>query len=234
MAKASRKPSRRMRLEVVPTIERPQVPKRAGPLELLTRAQRTYANSIKINPLTISYGSAGCGKDYVALALAAEMLESHQVEQITIVRPLVEAGGAMGAFPGTVEEKLSPWMLPLMDILNERLGVGTTKYFVDSGKIKSIPLALMRGSTLKNAFVLLTEAQNATPKQMEMFLTRIGEDAKVVVDGDHHQSDLRGPNGLEDAIERLQGVRGVGFVEFFPEDCVRSGLCKAILERYEM
>lgn len=232
MAKPSRRNKRVVELNLVQD-ERPKMPTRAGPLKLLTEAQRVYAASIRANPLTFSCGSAGCGKDYVALAIAADMLERGDIQQITLVRPLVETGAAMGAFPGTVEEKLAPWMIPMLDILVERLGKGTTDYYVKAGKIKVVPLALMRGSTLKDAFVLLTEAQNTTPKQMEMFLTRIGDDAKVVVDGDHHQSDVRGKNGLEDALERLDGVPGVGMVEFFPEDCVRSGLCRAILERYE-
>lgn len=230
------KPSRKTRvqpkmLELVPN-ERPTVPKRAGPLELLTKAQRTYASSIRGNPLTFSYGSAGCGKDYVALAIAAEMLETHKVERIVLVRPLIETGSSMGAFPGTVTEKLEPWMSPLFDILVERLGKGLTDYYIKAGKIVAVPLALMRGSTLKDAFVVLTEAQNTTPKQMEMFLTRVGNDAKVVVDGDHHQSDVKGLNGLADAITKLDGLKGVGFVEFVPEDCVRSGLCRAIVDRY--
>lgn len=230
------KPSRKTRvqpklLELVPN-ERPTLPKRAGPLELLTKAQRTYASSIRNNQLTISYGSAGCGKDYVALALAAEMLETHKVERIVLVRPLVETGASMGAFPGTVEEKLAPWMIPLLDILIERLGKGLADYYIKSGKIVTVPLALMRGSTLKDAFVVLTEAQNTTPKQLEMFLTRIGDGTKVVVDGDHHQSDVKGLNGLADVITRLDGLKGVGFVEFVPSDCVRSGLCRAIVDRY--
>jgi phosphate starvation-inducible PhoH-like protein len=198
-----------------------------------TQAQKQYLNSIKVNPLTFGVGSAGTGKTYVALAMAAQMLVSHDIERLVLVRPLVEAGEELGALPGELGDKLQPWVLPMMDILYERLGPTHTKYLLGNDRIRVSPLAYMRGSTFSNTFVMLTEAQNTSVTQMMMFLTRIGDGAKVVVDGDPRQSDVRGKNGLEDAIERLDDLRGVGMVEFVRQDIVRSGLCQDIVERYE-
>lgn len=227
------KPSRRNKQLTLVQDERPKMPTRAGPLKLLTEAQRVYANSIKTNTLTLVTGAAGAGKTYIALSLAADMLQDREVDRIVLVRPLVEAGEKIGALPGDLSLKLEPWALAMTDILRERLGPSYVDCLLKQDKIRVAPLTYLRGSTFKDAFVLLTEAQNCTPSQMKLFLTRIGNDAKIVVDGDPTQSDIRGANGLEDAIHRLDDLKGVGVVEFTRDDVVRSGLCQAIVERYE-
>lgn len=231
-ARRSRRDNSQPELTVVP-VEQPVSIRKAGPLVLLTQNQKTYANSVRNNALTFSTGPAGVGKSYIALSLAAQMLEAKQIERIVIVRPLVEAGEKVGHLPGELSNKLEPWVLPMMDILRERLGSTYVDYLLKFDRIRVSPLAFMRGSTLKNAFVLLTEAQNTTPAQMEMFLTRLGEDVRVVVDGCLTQSDIRGQNGLADAVNLLSDLNGVGHVEFTRSDIVRSGLCQKIVERYE-
>lgn len=205
----------------------------AGPLQAKTPAQRQYMASMRSNTLTVASGSAGTGKTYVALATLGQMLVEHKVERLILVRPLVETGRAFGALPGTLEEKMAPWALPMLDILVERLGKSFTEYLIKSDRIRVTPLEFMRGSTFNNTAVLLTEAQNTSVVQMKMFLSRLGEECKVIVDGDPRQSDLKGINGLDDALTRLQGLNSVGFVEFSRADIVRSGLCQEIVERYE-
>jgi phosphate starvation-inducible PhoH-like protein len=204
------------------------------PLSAQTPAQQEYINAIRNNCLTFGIGPAGTGKSYCAGALAAEALESGRIERIILTRPAVEAGENLGFLPGEVEEKYAVYIDAFRDILNERLGSGVVDYCLRHGRIIGAPLAYMRGKTFSNnTFVILDEAQNTTPAQMKMFLTRIGEHAKVVVNGDIRQSDLRGANGLEDAIGKVQGLPGVHVHEFHRADIVRSGLVRSILDRYE-
>lgn len=205
-----------------------------APLTARTAAQQSYINAIKNHCLTFGIGPAGTGKSYCAGALAAEALESGRIERIILTRPAVEAGEQLGFLPGEVEEKYAVYIDAFRDILNERLGRGVVDYCLRHGRIVGAPLAYMRGKTFNNnTFVILDEAQNTTPAQMKMFLTRIGEDTKVVINGDIRQSDIRGPNGLEDAINRVGGLPGVHIHSFEREDIVRSGLVKHILDRYE-
>lgn len=210
-------------------------PRRAKtPLAAQTPAQQQYINAIRNNCLTFGIGPAGTGKSYCAGALAAEALESGRIERIILTRPAVEAGENLGFLPGEVEDKYAVYIDAFRDILNERLGSGVVDYCLRHGRIVGAPLAYMRGKTFSNnTFVILDEAQNTTPAQMKMFLTRIGEHAKVVINGDIRQSDLRGPNGLEDAIHKVQGLPGVYVHEFSRADIVRSGLVRKILDRYE-
>lgn len=209
----------------------PRVP---APLEPRTPAQRRYIAAIRSHSLTFGIGPAGTGKSYCAGALAAQALEAGQIDRIILTRPAVEAGEQLGFLPGDIEEKFSPYIDAFRDILNARLGAGTVDYCLRHGRIVASPLAYMRGKTFdSHTFVVLDEAQNTTPAQMKMFLTRIGEDSTVVVNGDVGQSDVRGPNGLADAIERLQGVPGVCVHRFQREDIVRSGLVREIIDRYE-
>lgn len=205
------------------------------PLEAKNPAQKDYINAINNNCLTFGIGPAGTGKSYCAAALAAEALESGMIERIILTRPAVEAGEQLGFLPGAVDDKFAVYIDAFRDILNERLGAGAVEYGLRHGRIVAAPLAFMRGKTFNNkTFVILDEAQNTTPTQMKMFLTRIGEDCKVVINGDIKQSDIRGPNGLADAVERVRGLNSVYVHRFERDDIVRSGLVKDLIDRYEV
>jgi phosphate starvation-inducible protein PhoH and related proteins len=211
-----------------------QPQQRSLPLEALTPAQQKYINAIKNNCLTFGIGPAGTGKSYCAGALAAQALESGRIDRIIFTRPAVEAGEQLGFLPGKLEDKFSVYIDAFRDILHERLGKGVVDYCLRHGRIVGAPLAYMRGKTFNaSTFVILDEAQNVTPIQMKMFLTRIGEGCKVVINGDVKQSDIRGPNGLDDAVKKLRGLPSVHVHTFEREDSVRSGLVRHVLDRYE-
>ena len=204
------------------------------PLEAKTPAQQRYINAIKNNCLTFGIGPAGTGKSYCAAAIAAEALQSGRIERIILTRPAVEAGEHLGFLPGAVDEKFAVYIDAFRDTLNERLGSGAVDYFLRHGRIVAAPLAFMRGKTFGvDSFVILDEAQNTTVSQMKMFLTRIGEQCKVVVNGDIEQSDIRGPNGLADAVRRVRGLPTVHVHTFERDDIVRSGLVRDLMDRYE-
>ncbi len=204
------------------------------PFKPKTKAQRQYVNAIRNYGLTFGLGPAGTGKSYCAGALAAEAMQSGKIERIIITRPAVEAGENLGFLPGDLDEKFSAYIDAFREILCERLGAGTVKYLIRHGRIVAAPLAYMRGRTFNaDTFVILDEAQNTSPSQMKMFLTRIGEDCKVVINGDIHQSDLNGPNGLADAVKRLDNLDNVFIHTFERSDIVRSGLVRSVLDRYE-
>jgi phosphate starvation-inducible PhoH-like protein len=205
------------------------------PLRAKNKSQQDYIQAIKQNMLTFGIGPAGTGKSYCAGAIAAEALESGRIERIILTRPAVEAGENLGFLPGDLDEKFSVYIDAFRDILNERLGSGTVEYCLRHGRIVAAPLAFMRGKTFNDkTFVVLDEAQNTSIAQMKMFLTRIGEGCKVVVNGDIAQSDIHGMNGLEDAIRRLDGINDVYVHKFNREDIVRSGLVRDIIDRYEI
>lgn len=197
----------------------------------MTEAQGHYLISIQQNDITFGLGPAGVGKTWLSAAWAAQELEAKRIERIVITRPAKEAGEEFGFLPGELHEKYEPYLAPLRDVFEERLGKSTYEYLVQHGRIAAIPLAFMRGITLKNAVVLLDEAQNVTPVQMRMFLTRIGQGTKMIVDGDPDQKDIEGQSGLTYATSRLRGLAGVGIVEFDRSDIVRHGLVQDILER---
>jgi len=204
------------------------------PLVAKTKSQQTYINAINSHCLTFGTGPAGTGKSYCAAAIAADALLSGSVSRIILTRPAVEAGEQLGFLPGDVDEKYAVYIEAVRDTLNQRLGSGAVDYHLRHGRIVAAPLAYMRGKTFdEDTFVILDEAQNTTVAQMKMFLTRIGESCKVVVNGDVQQSDIRGPNGLADAVKRLEGLAGVYIHEFSREDIVRSGLVRALMDRYE-
>lgn len=209
------------------------------PLSAQTEAQGQMISQIQTKDITLVTGPAGTGKTYVAASLAAEMLSNKQIDKIILTRPMVACGEDMGFLPGEKEEKYAPWVAPIMDVLEERLGKGYVEYLIKSKKIVTSPLQFMRGSSLKDSFIICDEAQNITPDQMKMFLTRIGEGSKMVIDGDMKQSDLidrRGTrliSGLEDAVNRLRKIPEIGFVEFTREDIVRHGITRKILDAYE-
>ncbi len=210
-------------------------PRSPQPLRAKTKSQQCYIEAINSHMLTFGIGPAGTGKSYCAGALAAEALESGRIERIILTRPAVESGENLGFLPGDLDQKFSVYIDAFREILNERLGAGTVDYCLRHGRIVAAPLAFMRGKTFNSkTFVILDEAQNTSPAQMKMFLTRIGEDCKVVINGDVNQSDIRGPNGLADAVARLQGLSNVYVHEFEREDIVRSGLVRDIIDRYEI
>ncbi len=222
--------SNRTHLETVYT-----TPRSHWPLEAKTASQKRYISAIKNNCLTFGIGPAGTGKSYCAAALAADALEAGRIERIILTRPAVEAGEQLGFLPGAVDEKFAVYIDIFRDILNERLGSGAVEYNLRHGRIVAAPLAFMRGKTFGgDTFVILDEAQNTSIEQMKMFLTRIGEGCKVVVNGDIHQSDIRRPNGLADAVERVRGLPGVHVHRFGRDDIVRSGLVRALIDRYEV
>lgn len=203
------------------------------PFKYLNAPQRLYGNAIETFPLVFGLGPAGTGKTYVCGALAAEALKEKRIEKIIITRPAVEAGESLGYLPGTKEEKYEPWLQPFRDVLHERLGKSAVDYHLNHGKIEGAPLAYMRGRTFKNAFVIMDEAQNATPAQMQMFLTRIGDNCTVIVNGDLNQTDLPGISGLAEALRILSAIQSIKVITFKAADSVRSGLCKEICEAYE-
>lgn len=207
-------------------------PRSEKPIEAKTENQKRYLAAMKAHTLTFATGPAGTGKTFLCTALAAQMLQSNLVNKIILTRPAVEAGESLGFLPGELEEKFDPYMQPYRDALEKRLGKTFTDYLIKRGQIVASPLAYMRGSTFDNAFVILDEAQNATPSQMKMFLTRIGKDSRVVVNGDMDQSDLKGPSGLSDAVKRLKGMPDSQTVEFTVDDIVRSDIVGRIIRAY--
>lgn len=210
---------------------RPQRSKR--PLEAKTEAQAAYINAIDTYDLIFCQGPMGTGKTYVAAAKAAEALIRGDIEHLIVTRPSVEAEEEYGHLPGELDEKWAPFFAPVKAVLEERLGAGHAEMFIKNGKIKIAPLGFLRGHTFKDCWVLFDEAQNSTPAQMKLFLTRIGENCKVIVDGDAaEQKDISGLSGLEDAWYRMKGHPQVGYVQFDVDDIVRSGLSRDILLRY--
>lgn len=203
------------------------------PIEPLNESQRRYISAIRNFSLTLATGPAGTGKTWLCGALAAKALDSGEIDKIIITRPAVEAGEHLGFLPGELEEKFDPYLTPFREVLNERLGTKFVEYLIKMGRIEASPLAYMRGRTFKNSYVILDEGQNTTPTQMKMFLTRIGNDCKVIVNGDMSQKDIRGESGLEDAVKRLTWIPSVKHVRFERSDIVRSGLVQEIVTAYE-
>lgn len=196
-------------------------------------AQQAYLDSLEVNSLTFAIGPAGTGKTYLSAWTAADMLDEGAIKKIIISRPAIEAGENLGFLPGEMEEKIAPYFVPVREALERRLGAGAVEYYIKSKVIEFVPLAYMRGRTFDDAFVILDEAQNTTPKQMKMFLTRTGRNSRIVVDGDLRQSDIEGDNGLLDAIHRLRHMKHTAVIEFKRADVVRSGLAQMIVDAYE-
>jgi len=197
--------------------------------------QAAYLQALQDHELVFGLGPAGTGKTYLAVAQAVVMLTSGQVDRIVLSRPAVEAGERLGFLPGDLREKIDPYLRPLYDALYDMLPAEQVAKRLASGEIEIAPLAFMRGRTLANAYVILDEAQNTTPMQMKMFLTRLGENGRMAVTGDTSQIDLPSGtrSGLKDAIEILQGVSGVSFVHFSDADVVRHPLVGRIVRAYD-
>lgn len=197
--------------------------------------QSSYINLIRENDITIGIGPAGTGKTFLAVAVALQALRDGEVSRIIITRPMVEAGERMGFLPGTLEEKIDPYLRPIYDAFDSLLGPGCVDDYLRSKTIEIAPLAYMRGRTLDNSYIILDEAQNATAQQIEMFLTRMGEGSKVIVNGDVTQVDLpkSKESGLQFLNEIIGNVRGVAFQHFTDVDVVRHPLVKEIVTCYE-
>jgi len=200
-----------------------------------TPHQRDYIRSILKYDINFGIGPAGTGKTFLAVACAVDALERDEVGRIILVRPAVEAGERLGFLPGDLEQKVDPYLRPLYDALYEMLGFDHVLRLLEKNVIELAPLAYMRGRTLNESFIILDEAQNTTTEQMKMFLTRIGFDAKAVITGDVTQVDLprAQKSGLREAMEILNGVEGISFMHFTPQDVVRNPLVQKIVEAYE-
>ena len=213
--------------EVIKTPKRSVIPR--------SRKQKDYVNSLKTSQIVMSLGPAGTGKTYLAVAVALSMLLEKKVERIILSRPAVEAGERLGFLPGDMKEKIDPYLRPLYDSLYDLLDYDKIQRKIESGAIEIAPLAFMRGRTLKNSFAILDEAQNATATQIKMFLTRIGENSKLVINGDPSQVDLpnKGQSGLIKSKNILKGIKEISIINFDHLDVMRHPLVTKIVEAYQ-
>ncbi|MCU0443591.1 MAG: PhoH family protein [Microscillaceae bacterium] len=202
-------------------------PKTANQMELVKVAQE--------HDLVFALGPAGTGKTYISVAIAVKALKNKEVRKIIITRPAVEAGENLGFLPGDMKEKVDPYLRPIYDALDDMVPAEKLKYYLENRIIEIAPLAYMRGRTLNNAFILLDEAQNTTPMQIKMFLTRMGPNSKVILTGDPTQVDLprKQKSGLAECVRILQGIAGIGFVNLDAKDVVRHRLVRHIIEAYD-
>jgi len=210
-------------------------PRAGRPIAPKGGTQKAYVDLVRTNDIVFAVGPAGTGKTYLAVALAVRALLDKQVRRIILTRPAIEAGERLGFLPGTLEEKIDPYLRPLHDALHDMLDADRLDRFLSDGTIEIAPLAFMRGRTLGGSFIILDEAQNTTPEQMKMFLTRMGFESKIVVTGDITQTDLpRGQkSGLRDALDLVQGIRGIASVQFSDQDVVRHPLVAALIRAYD-
>lgn len=200
-----------------------------------THGQHSYIKAIRNNTVVFGIGPAGTGKTFLAVAMAVAAFRAKQVERIIITRPAVEAGEKLGFLPGDLHNKVDPYLRPLYDALHEIMGAESYQKYLEKGMIEVAPLAYMRGRTLDDSFIILDEAQNTTPEQMKMFLTRLGFGSKVVVTGDITQIDLPGDkrSGLKEVIKILNNIKGIEFVYLTEKDVVRHQLVQKIIKAYE-
>jgi len=206
-----------------------------GVIEPFTKGQLRYIETMLANDLTFCIGPAGTGKTYVAVAMAVSMLKKRQIRKIVLARPAVEAGERLGFLPGDMQAKVNPYLRPLFDSLEDMMEFAQMRKFIETDVIEVIPLAFMRGRTLNEAAIICDEAQNTSPTQMLMFLTRMGRGSKTIITGDVTQVDLeRGRvSGMIDAVRTLEGIAGIGFVKLDEADIVRHRLVQNIVNAYE-
>lgn len=200
-----------------------------------TKGQKEMVAAARENDILFCLGPAGTGKTYTAVALAVRALKEKEVRRIVLVRPAVEAGESLGFLPGDLKEKIDPYLRPLYDALGDMIPSEKLNQYMEKNVIEIVPLAYMRGRTLNHSFIILDEAQNATEAQLKMFLTRMGNDSRIIVTGDETQTDLprNQKSGLLQARRILQGIRGIGFVQLQPSDVLRHRLIRKILHAYE-
>jgi len=200
-----------------------------------TANQKKLVASVNENDLVFAIGPAGTGKTYISVAMAVRALKNKEVKKIIITRPAVEAGENLGFLPGDLKEKIDPYLRPIYDALQDMIPAEKLRYYQENGIIEIAPLAYMRGRTLNDAYVLLDEAQNTTPMQIKMFLTRMGPQSKVIITGDQSQIDLprKQTSGLIETMRVLKNVKGIGFVTLDDRDVVRHKLVKAIIKAYD-
>lgn len=205
-----------------------------GPVRARGENQRTIVQAINKDDMLFAIGPAGTGKTYIAVALAVRALRNKQVKRIIITRPAVEAGENLGFLPGDLKEKIDPYLRPIYDALDDMIQAEKLKFYFENRIIEIAPLAYMRGRTLNNAFILLDEAQNTTPMQMKMFLTRMGPDSKMIITGDTSQIDLprNQRSGLVEALRVLKGVEGINIIELSAKDVIRHRLVRSIIQAY--
>ncbi|MDP4120353.1 MAG: PhoH family protein [Bacillota bacterium] len=205
------------------------------PVKAKTIGQKNYCNAIKNNTITIGVGPAGTGKTYLAVASACNAFRAKEVNRIILTRPAVEAGEKLGFLPGDLQSKVDPYLRPLYDALFDMLGAETYHKYLERGNIEVAPLAYMRGRTLDDSFIILDEAQNTTPEQMKMFLTRLGFNSKMVITGDITQIDLPGGvrSGLKECVKILKNIQDIASVTFNEKDVVRHKLVQDIIKAYE-
>jgi phosphate starvation-inducible PhoH-like protein len=213
--------------EVIKTPKRSVIPR--------SKKQKEYVKALKTSQIVMSLGPAGTGKTYLAVAVALTMLLEKKVERIILSRPAVEAGERLGFLPGDLKEKIDPYLRPLYDSLNDLIDYEKIEKKIESGEIEIAPLAFMRGRTLKNSFAILDEAQNATSTQIKMFLTRIGENSKLIVNGDPSQIDLPNKNqsGLMESQKILKNINEISIINFDHNDVIRHPLVTKIVEAYQ-
>jgi phosphate starvation-inducible PhoH-like protein len=204
------------------------------PIKALNPTQADYLAALRHDPQVIVLGPAGTGKTWMAATHAADLYRQRKISKIVLTRPNVPCGRSLGFFPGSLEDKFAPWAAPVIEAIKERIGKAAYEIALKHGDIEMVPFEVMRGRSWKNAFVLLDEAQNTTPLEMKTFLTRIGEDCTVVINGDVSQCDLREQSGLRTAIDLIRGgALPVQIIEFTLDDIVRSGICAMWVRAFE-
>ena len=208
-----------------------QQTKRRKALKPKTKNQEDYVRAIGANDVCFCTGPAGTGKTAVAVGLACDYLLDKRVEKIIVTRPVIESGRGLGFLPGTFEEKIHPYLVPVLEEMQYRLNSSRVEAYREQGKIEVVPLEYMRGRNFHNCFMILDEAQNATFEQLKMFITRIGWDSKAVINGDIDQTDLlnKDRGGLEEFLERLEDIVGVGIAELTDEDIIRNPIISKVL-----
>lgn len=199
-----------------------------APIAGKTTGQRELIKAIKRSTVVFITGCAGSGKTFISTGMAADSLVNGEIQNIICTRPIVSCGGDLGILPGTAEEKLAPYMAPIVDILNRRIGKSSVECFIKNKQIQHIPLQLMRGASFDNAIILADEMENSTSEQLEMLLTRIGENTTLIINGDIKQKDIAN-SGLQYAINKVSHIDGIEHVEMTIDDIVRSGLVKEIV-----
>jgi len=227
MVRADERPSEVLTTEILRT-------SRGKPVRARSAGQKRYVDAVTGGIVTFAVGPAGTGKSWLAVAMAVRALQAGQVDRIVLTRPLVEAGERVGFLPGDLMAKVDPYLRPLYDALFDMVDAETAQRLLDRGQVEVAPLAFMRGRTLNNSFVILDEAQNTTPEQMKMFLTRVGFGSRVVVTGDVSQVDVPGGRSGLDGLERtLAGIDGLSFVRLGARDVVRHRIVQDIVEAYD-